>query len=165
MFKKQNPDIAINKKFAEKLRIAIVRTEYHKELNKNLEEACIRTLIKFGLKKKQIDTFVVPGSWEVPLVAQEVAKSRKFDAIVAFGVIIKGKTYHFEMIANECARSLMRISLNYAIPIAMEVLAVSNLKQAKERAWENDKNKGIEGALAVLKTLSTLKEVRRVSHK
>jgi len=101
-----------------------------------------------------------PGSWEIPLIAQTVAKTKKYDAIVAFGVIIKGDTYHFDMIANECTRALMQLSLDYSIPVAIEVLAVNNLKQAQERASQNEQNKGIEGALAALKTLQTLHNIK-----
>lgn len=149
----------IDKKIAKLARIAIVRTDYHTELNDNLEEYCRKTLIHYGVLKENIKTFTAPGSWEIPIVAQAVAKSKKFDAIITFGIIVKGDTYHFDMIANECSRALMQLSLDYSIPIAIEVLAVFDMKEAQERAGKNKKNKGIEAATAVLKTLSTLKEI------
>lgn len=159
MLKKQKIQSVIDKKTVESLRIAIVRTDYHKELNDNLEEYCIKTLLLNHVKRQNIQTFSAPGSWEIPLIAQAAAKSGKFDGIVTFGVIVKGDTHHFDMIANECARALMNISIEYSIPVAIEVLAVFDIADARARAGRNDNNKGIEGALAVLKALSVLKKI------
>lgn len=160
MLKKQQMTVLIDKKIAQKLCIAIVRPDYHQTLNTNLEEYCTLTLIENGVPASQIKTFIVPGSWEVPLVTQAIAESKKFDAIVAFGVIVKGETYHFDMIANEVAHSLMQISLDYGIPIALEVLAVYDIKQAEARAGKNEHNKGVEGAAAVLKSLAVLQSIK-----
>lgn len=159
MLQKQNAQFSIDKKYANSLRIAIVRTDYYITLNDNLEKHAKETLIKHGVLESQIQTFTAPGSWEIPLIAQKVAKSKKFDAIIAFGVIVKGETYHFDMIANECSRSLMQLSLDYSIPIAIEVLAVYDIKQAEKRASDDNHNKGMEGAVAVLKTLSVVKQI------
>lgn len=139
------------------LKIAIIKTDYHQEFNDNLEKHCRQTLIDHGVVAGHIRTFTAPGSWEIPLIAQAVAQSKKFDAIVTFGVIIKGETHHFEMIANECARALMQLSLDYSLPIAIEILAIYNISQAQARAGDNKANKGIEGAVAVLKALHTLR--------
>lgn len=160
MLKKQAIDTAINTDVIKNKRIAIVKTDYYVQLNQNLEDTCRDTLMKYEISEKNIDTFVAPGSWELPLIAQAVAKTGQFDAIISFGIIVKGDTYHFEMIANECARALMQLSLDYSIPVAIEVLAVNNLKQAEERASQDDKNKGIEGAMAVLKALQMLHKIK-----
>lgn len=159
MLQQRQSSLKIDTNITNKLRIAIVRTDYYEELNLNLEKHCISTLVKYGVNKNNIKTFIAPGSWEIPLIAQAIAKSKIYDAIIAFGVIIKGQTYHFEFIASECARGLMQLSLDYSIPIAIEILAVYNIDQAKERASDNEKNKGIEGALAVLKSIKSLREM------
>lgn len=159
MLKSQSFEDSFDPKFTKKLRIAIVKTGYHIALNNNLEKHCIETLVACGVPRSQINVFSVPGSWEVPLAAQAVAKSKKFDAIVTFGVIIKGETLHFELIANEVSRALMQLSLDYSIPIALEILAVYSLEQAEARAGDNTNNKGIEGALAVLKSLQVLQKI------
>lgn len=161
MLKKQNTQVKINKNLTKNIRVAVIRTDYYKELNDNLEKHCRKTLLAHSVDKTNIQTFVVSGSWEIPLMAQEAAKSKKFDAIVAFGVIVKGETYHFDMIANECARALMELSLNYSIPIALGVLAVFDKNQAAERAGDNDRNKGIEAAIAVLKSLESLRKLKK----
>ncbi len=160
MQKKHITPVQLDHKLNQKLKIAIIRTDYYQEWNDNLEQYCRQTLLEQRVKEENITTFIAPGSWEIPLVSQRIAKSKKFDAIVAFGVIVKGETYHFDMIANECARALMQISLDCNIPIAIEVLAVHNISQAEARASRNTHNKGIEGAFAVLKTLQTLRSIR-----
>jgi len=160
MLKKQTIDASFSADAIQNKKIAIIRTDYYVELNDNLEKACKETLFQNGISTENIKTFTAPGSWELPLIAQAVAKSGEFNAIITFGIIVKGDTYHFDMIANECARALMQLSLDYSIPVAIEVLAVNNLKQAEKRASRDDKNKGIEGAMAVLKALQSLDGIK-----
>ena len=147
--------------FTKNLRVAIVRTNYHVELIENLESYAKETLLEAGLQQKNVQSFIAPGSWEVALLAHQVAKSKKFDAIIAFGVIVKGETYHFEMLANEVARALMDISIKEEIPVAMEILAVYDKKHAEVRAGKDNKNKGIEAANAVLETLEEFQKLKR----
>jgi len=157
MLKKQNKKLIIDSDFSKKLKIAIVRTDYHKDLNETMEKYCIKTLSNNGVLKSNIKSFCVPGAWEIPIMAQKLAKSQKFDAIVTFGVIIKGDTYHFEMLAQEVGRALMQISLVYNLPIIMEILAVYKKEDAIKRAGNNEYNKGIEAGTTTLKILKTLK--------
>lgn len=158
MLKKQST-LTFDQHFASKLKIAIVRTNYHVELLDNLEAYAKKTLINSGVKETNITTFTAPGSWEIPLLVQSAAETKKFDAIIAFGVIVKGETYHFELIANEVTRALMQTSLDYSVPVAFEILAVYDKKDAEARAGKNDNNKGIEAANAVLKTIQTLQKI------
>jgi 6,7-dimethyl-8-ribityllumazine synthase len=148
---------AFEKKFTKKQRIAIVRTNYHTGLVDNLEAFARATLITAGVNEKNIKTFTVPGSWEVPLIVKQVAQTKKFDAILAFGVIVKGETFHFELIANETASALMQMSIDYNIPVTFEILAVADISHAQARAGHDTNNKGIEAANAALQTLLTLK--------
>lgn len=150
-----------DKTFTSKLKIAIIRTNYHVDLIDNLENAARETLLEAGLAENNIQTHIVPGSWEIPILTQAVAKSKQYDAIIAFGIIIKGQTYHFEMLANEVARALMQLSLDYSLPIALEVLAVFDKRHAEERAGKDNKNKGIEAANAVLQTLQALQKTKK----
>jgi 6,7-dimethyl-8-ribityllumazine synthase len=159
MLKKQTTQ-TFDKTATKKLRIAIVRTSYYIDLLDNLEHYARETLTTAGIAEKNIQTFTAPGSWELPILAQAAAKSEKFDAIIAFGVIVKGETYHFDMIANEVARALMQLSLDYSMPVALEVLAVFDKQHAQARAGKNDHNKGIEAANAVLKTLLALENIK-----
>lgn len=159
MIQTQKMKMVFDKKIAENIKIAIVRTDYYKALNDKLESACVKTLAEHGVSKNNIKTFSVPGSWEIPLIAQEIAKTSIFDAIITFGIIVKGETYHFEMISNGCSRGLMETMLKYNIPIALEIMSVFDIEHAKARAEDDENNKGIEGAIAVLKTLNVLQKI------
>jgi 6,7-dimethyl-8-ribityllumazine synthase len=156
----QSP-ITYDKKFTRKLRIAIVRSYYHAELVSNLEAFARATLLSAGVSEKNIKTFPVPGSWEIPIVVQKVAEMKKFDAIIALGIIVKGETFHFELIANEVTSALMQLSIDNHIPIGYEVLAVADIKHAETRASKNEFNKGVEAANAVLQTLRVLKSIKK----
>ncbi|HSX09709.1 MAG TPA: 6,7-dimethyl-8-ribityllumazine synthase [Candidatus Saccharimonadales bacterium] len=149
------------KKFTKKLRIAIVRTNYHTDLVDNLEVYARETLVIAGVNEKNIQSFTAPGSWEIPLLVQRAAATKKFDAILAFGVIVKGETHHFDLIANEVASALMQMSLDYSIPVAFEVLAVYNKSDAEIRAGRDQNNKGIEAANAALQTIYELKSINK----
>ena len=140
------------------LRIALVVGNYYPEIIKGMENSCIDYLIESGVKKENIDVFYAPGSWEIPVIAKHVAKTKKYDGIAAFGVIVKGDSYHFDLLANECARGLMNVSLEFEIPIANEVLAVSNIEDAKKRAF-GENSKGIEAAIAILESILSLEKV------
>lgn len=159
MMKNQSNNTARNYSESNRqLRIAIVRSNYYKDLTKHLESACREHLTKAGVSVGNIKTFAVPGSWEIPIVAKKIAQSGKFDGIVTLGIIMKGETYHFELIAQACANALMNISLEYAIPISFEVMTVYSLEQAKKRSTGKF-NSGIEAAQALLQTIKAMKEI------
>lgn len=138
------------------IKIAIVSSSFREDITKNLEKNCLQTLKEKGLKENQIDIFRVPGSLEIPLIAKKLAKKGIYDVIITFGAIVRGKTYHFEQIANECARGCMEVSLEYGIPVIFEVLAVYNIQDAIERATRKKENKGVEGALTALKMIDLM---------
>ncbi|MCL5784079.1 MAG: 6,7-dimethyl-8-ribityllumazine synthase [Patescibacteria group bacterium] len=141
------------------VKIAIVSSSFRKEVSEDLEKNCLSALKKEGLSVEQIDIFRVPGSLEIPLIVKRLAKKRHYSAIITFGAIVKGDTYHFEQIANECARGCMEVSLQYEIPVIFEVLAVYDLKDALERATRKKENKGAEAALTALEMIKLLKKI------
>lgn len=138
------------------LKIAIIESSFRKEVAQNLEKNCLETFAKKGVSKNQIDIFKVPGSWEIPLAVKKAADKKIYDAIITFGAIVKGDTYHFEQISNECARGCMEVSLEYQIPVIFEVLAVYDLKDAIERAVRKKENKGVEAALTALEMIKVM---------
>lgn len=141
------------------MNLAIVSSSFRKEVSENLEKNCLKTLREKGIKDFEIKLFKVPGSWEIPLLVKKLAKSKKYNAIITFGAIVKGETYHFEQIASEVARSLMQISLEFEIPVIFEVLAVYDLKDALKRATKIKENKGIEAALTALEVINITKNL------
>ncbi len=138
------------------IRIAIVSSSFRKEVSDHLEKRCIATLNEHGVTSEQIESFRVPGALEIPLVVRKLAKKRVFDAIITFGAIVKGDTYHFEQIADECIRGCMDVSWQYEIPVIFEVLAVYDLKDASARATRKKENKGVEAALSALSMIKVL---------
>ena len=133
--------------------IAIVVSQFNSKITDSLLDKCLATLIKAGVKKSNIKIQKVPGALEIPLACQKLAKTKKYKAIIALGAVIKGDTYHFELVANECVRGCMEVMLKYEIPIIFEVLATYNKAQALKRASNNKFNKGIEAANAALELI------------
>src|SRR3989344_599314 len=142
------------------IRIAIVGSDFQKFGADNLEKNCIETLLRNGMARDCITVVRVPGSLEIPLAALLLAKKKTFDAIVAFGAIHKGKTYHFQQVADECIRGCMNVSHEYRIPVIYEVLAVYDMKDARERATRKKENRGVEAALSALAMISVVRTLR-----
>jgi 6,7-dimethyl-8-ribityllumazine synthase len=141
------------------IRIAIISSSFRGEVARALEKNCIAALEAAGVARSQVDMFSVPGAMEIPLLAKKLGGKGIYDALIAFGAIVKGDTYHFEQIADECARGCMDVSLAYEIPVVFEVLAVYDLKDAIDRATRAKENKGVEAAetaLHMIKILSAL---------
>ena len=160
MLKKQTEKVILPKVVAKKSRIVIIRSEFNDEITKSLEKHCLAVLLDSGIKRSQIKQYQVPGSLEIPIVARVIAQKKAADVIIALGAIIRGDTYHFELVANECARGCMIVALEFNIPVIFEVLATYNLAQAKKRAGNNKANKGREAAIAALKMLKLLSDLK-----
>lgn len=144
---------------AKNIRIAIVSSSFRPEVVEPLEKNCLAELRRAGISKKQVTMVRVPGALEIPLAAKRIARAAKHDAIITFGAIYKGKTYHFEQIADECVRGCMDVSLTYEIPVVFEVLAVYDPEDAILRATRKVENKGIEAARTALFMIKLLKHI------
>lgn len=142
-----------------KIKIAIVSSSFREEVANNLEMNALETFEKSGVRKEQIKIVRVPGSLEIPLAVKKLAKSGEFQAIITFGAIVKGETYHFEQISNECARACMDISLEYEVPVIFEVWSVYKLEHAIERATRKKENKGVEAAETALQMIKISEEI------
>jgi 6,7-dimethyl-8-ribityllumazine synthase len=145
---------------AAKLRVAVLRAEYNSEITLSLESHCVRELRRGGIAAKHIDLYSVPGCFEIPLVAQRLARLHRYDAFIALGAVIRGDTDHFRLVADECARGIMQVSLAENIPIIFEVLATYNRRDALLRAGNNKYNKGLEAAQSALSVLATLRRLK-----
>jgi 6,7-dimethyl-8-ribityllumazine synthase len=146
----------VTRALAARARIAIVRAEFNAAITESLERACVETLLAAGVTKAHVNLFRVPGCFEIPIMAQRLARRKRYDIIVALGAVVRGDTYHFELVANECARGIMDVSLRHNLPIIFEVLAVYRQRDASRRAMDNPMNKGIEAASAALTLLAQL---------
>lgn len=144
---------------ASEIKIAIVSGAFWEEIVANLEKHCVATLEKKGVNKENIKIVRVPGSFEIPLLVKKLAKQGVYDAIVTFGAIHKGKTYHFELIANECARACMNIGVEFEVPVIFEVLAVYNIQDAYDRSTQIKDNRGVEAAEAAWSMLESINKI------
>ncbi len=140
----------------EDIRIAIISSGYRPEITDGLVKNCLATLNKKGMHNEQVDIISVPGALEIPLVAKKLAKKGEHDAIIVFGAVLKGKTYHFEQVSDECVRGCMNVAYEFEIPVVFEVLSVYDAKDALERANGSEDNRGVEGALTALKMIEVL---------
>ncbi len=136
-------------------RIAILKSNWYPEFVENMADACSAVLSQHGYT--QIEQHVLPGSLELPLAARDLLaedSNHEIDAIICFGVIIKGDTLHFEMISYECMRGLGKVMEDFRRPVVVEVLPVFDIKQAEERAGDDEFNKGIEAAVAAIEMVA-----------
>lgn len=138
-----------------KLSIGIVQARFNEGITNALAEACKQELIALGVEEKNITHVKVPGALEVPCALQALAESDKFDALVALGCIIRGETYHFELVANESGAAVTRLALDYQLPIANAILTVENLGQAMARQDE----KGHDAARVAVEMANLLDEL------
>ncbi len=138
-----------------KLSIGIVQARFNEGITNALAEACKQELIALGVEPKNITHVKVPGALEIPCALQALAESDKFDALVALGCIIRGETYHFELVANESGAAVTRLALDYQLPIANAILTTENLAQAMARQDE----KGCDAARVAVEMANLLDEL------
>ena len=125
-----------------KLHIGIVQARFNESITNTLAAACRAELLRLGVQEKHIRHVLVPGALEVPVALQALAERDVIDALIALGCIIRGETYHFELVANESGAGVTRVSLDHGLPIANAILTVENLEQAQARQVE----KGVDAA-------------------
>ncbi len=118
------------------LRIGIVQARFNASIGETLRDACLDELVELGVAAEDVFVCTVPGALEIPLVLQQLAASGEFDALVALGAVVRGETYHFEVVSNESAAGISRVALDFNVPIANAVLTVESDEQADARAAE-----------------------------
>jgi len=138
-----------------KLTIGIVQARFNQPITNALAAACKAELMALGVSEKHIDLVQVPGALEVPVALLAMAEKMKYDALVAIGCIIRGETYHFELVANESSAGVSRVALDYQLPIANAILTTENLAQAVARQTD----KGRDSARAAVEMANLLEEI------
>jgi 6,7-dimethyl-8-ribityllumazine synthase len=137
------------------LRIGIVQARFNAALTAKLAESCLDELKRLGVNERHIRHVSVPGALEVPLALDALAESEDFDALVALGCIIRGETYHFELVANESGAGVTRVSLDHHVPIANAILTVENEAQA----WARAEDKGRDAARVAIEMANLLEDL------
>ncbi len=122
-----------------KLYIGIVQARFNESITNALAKACLEELSALGVNPRHVDHVQVPGALEVPVALQAMAEKDRYDALIALGCIIRGETYHFELVANESGAGVSRVALDYQLPIANAILTTENLDQAIAR--QSDKGR------------------------
>lgn len=135
-------------------RFALVASRFNHFIVDRLVDGALDALERHGADMKRVTLVKVPGSWEVPLVAQRLAASKKVDAVVALAAVIRGSTPHFDYVAGEVAKGIAAASLATGIPIAFGVLTTDSIEQAVERAGTKSGNKGWDAAVAAIEMVS-----------
>lgn len=120
----------------EGLRIGVVQSRFNEDICGSLRDACVEELMELGVAQGDIFVCTVPGALEIPLVLQRLAASDQFDALVALGAVIRGETYHFELVSNEIGRGVSQMTADMDIPVANGVLTCDTEEQARERIVE-----------------------------
>jgi 6,7-dimethyl-8-ribityllumazine synthase len=138
-----------------KLTIGIVQARFNAPITNALAEACKQELIALGVQEKNIDLVQVPGALEVPMALQAMAAKLKYDALVALGCIVRGETYHFELVANESGAGVSRVSLDAQVPIANAIITTENMEQAIARQTD----KGRDAARVAVEMANLLEEI------
>ena len=141
-------------------KVAVAIARFNSFINESLLEGAIDALKRIGqVKDENIIIVRAPGAYELPLVARRLAESKKFDAIVALGTVIRGGTAHFEYVAGEASSGLGKVAMDAEIPVAFGVLTTENIEQAIERAGTKAGNKGAEAALTALEMVNLIQQI------
>ena len=143
------------------LRFGIVASRFNDFIVDRLLDGAISTLMKHGVAATDIEVVRVPGAFETPLAIKKMAASRRYQALIALGCVIRGATPHFEYVAGEASRGIGHVSLTHEIPIGFGILTVDTIEQAIERAGTKAGNKGIDAALAAIQMATVLRQLEQ----
>ena len=137
------------------LRVGIVRARFNDAVTRKLQEACVAELAVLGVEDKHLTLVEVPGALEIALALKMLADSEDYDALVALGCVIRGETYHFELVCNESGAGVTRVALDHQIPVANAILTVENEAQA----WARAEDKGRDAARVAVEMANLLEDL------
>ncbi len=146
--------IAKGKKFG------IIASRFNDFITKELVSGCLDTLTRHGANSENLLVTWVPGAFEVPLLAQKLAKSKSYDALICLGTVIRGSTPHFDYIASEVAKGVAKVSLDTGLPVIFGIITADTIEQAVERAGTKEGNKGRDAALSAIEMANLLTQVK-----
>jgi 6,7-dimethyl-8-ribityllumazine synthase len=139
-------------------RVAILQSKWHRDHTDRMVEKCVETLR--AAEVTDIEQFLLPGSLELPIAAKILLqKDKSWDALVAIGIVVKGDTYHFEMVTQQTFSGLQQVALEFSVPIINEVLPVTSIDQVIARTGDNNANKGYEAGIAVAEMIAWKRKV------
>ena len=139
------------------LKIAVVTSRFNELLSSRLLSGAIDALTRHDIPEEDIDVAWVPGAFEIPLVASKLAATKRYDAVIALGVVIRGGTPHFEYVASEVSKGVAKVTLDTNVPVIFGVITADTIEQAVERAGTKQGNKGWEAAVAAIETANLMR--------
>lgn len=145
----------------EKMKTAIVVARFNEFITSNLLSGAVDTLKRENISEEDITVVWVPGAFEIPLLAAKLAKSKKYDAIICLGAVIRGNTDHYTYVCNEVSKGISQVSANYELPVMFGILTTDTIEQAIERAGTKAGNKGAECAHGAIEMVDLLRQIAK----
>ena len=145
---------------AKGLKFAVVVSRFNEFLSSKLLDGAEDTLVRHGADEKDISLFWVPGSFEIPPIALRLARSKKYDAVICLGAVIRGETPHFDYISSEVAKGIAHVALSENVPCVFGIITADTLEQAIERAGTKSGNKGRDAALSAIEMANLYEKVK-----
>ena len=147
------------KLLAEGQRIGIVAGRFNEFITGKLLGGAVDAFVRHGGEEQNITVAWVPGAFEIPLTAQKMVESGKYDAVVCLGAVIRGATPHFDMVANEATKGVAQVGLRTGVPVIFGILTTDSIEQAVERAGTKDGNKGFEAVTTAIEMINLMKQI------
>ncbi|WP_047808149.1 MULTISPECIES: 6,7-dimethyl-8-ribityllumazine synthase [Desulfosporosinus] len=148
------------KLLAQELKVGIVAARFNEFITSKLVSGALDALKRHGALEENIELAWVPGAFEIPLVAQTMANSKQYDAVICLGAVIRGATPHFDLVSNEVSKGIAQVGLQSGIPVIFGVLSTDSIEQAIERAGTKAGNKGFDAAMTAIETANLLKSFK-----
>lgn len=143
----------------EGMKVGIVASRFNEIIVNKLLGGAIDGLVRHGVEEKNITAAWVPGAFELPLIAQKMAKSGKYDAVICVGAVIRGDTSHYDLVCNEAAKGVAQVTLSTGVPILFGIITTENIEQAISRAGSKSGNKGYDCALSAIEMVNLISKI------
>lgn len=142
-----------------RMKVGIVASRFNSFIVQKLVDGAVDGLVRHGVEEKNIDVAWIPGAFESPIVAKQMAESKKYDAVIVVGAVIRGATTHYDLVVNESAKGIAQIGLATGIPVLYGIITTENIEQAIERAGSKVGNKGYDCALSAIEMVDLIKKI------
>lgn len=144
---------------SQNIRVGIVAARFNEFIVNKLVGGAMDALLRHDVREEDIDLAWVPGAFEIPLIAKKMAESRKYDAVICLGAVIRGATSHYDLVCNEAAKGIAHVSLDSGVPVLFGVVTTENIEQAIERAGSKAGNKGYDSAMAAIEMVNLVRAI------
>ena len=154
----------VGKLIGQGMHIGIVVSRFNEMITRSLLSGALDGLLRHGVDREDVTVTWVPGAFEIPLAAEQMASSGKYDAIICLGAVIRGATPHFDYVAAQMASGIARVSHEYSLPVIFDVLTTNTIEEAVERAGTKSGNKGFDGAMSAIEMVDLMRQLKNDAH-